>query len=117
VIEKNLSETLADAFPITKAPTRIPGHPSVGTVWRWTRKGCRGVRLQTWKVGGKRVTTDKAVDDFLARLNPQHPPEDRLDLSGSVVAMPHHATGNDGIHTVAVEPQSTEENCGDVREN
>jgi hypothetical protein len=43
----------------------IPGSPHISTVWRWTRRGVRGVLLETFSVGGKRFTSVEAVRRFL----------------------------------------------------
>ena len=40
--------------------------PSCATWWRWWRKGVRGVRLATLVIGGRRFTTQKAVEEFIA---------------------------------------------------
>jgi hypothetical protein len=36
------------------------------TVWRWTKRGVRGVKLETFSVGGKRFTTQEARARFAA---------------------------------------------------
>jgi hypothetical protein len=41
-------------------------HPS--TLWRWARKGIRGVRLDYVRLGRSIVTTRRALSDFAARL-------------------------------------------------
>ncbi len=50
-------------------------HPSVLT--RWSDKGInvngRRVYLHTWRVGGTRMTTRAAVEQFLAALNADSP--------------------------------------------
>jgi hypothetical protein len=43
--------------------------PNLATVWRWSDRGVRGVKLETWMVGGRKVTTPAAVDRFLAALS------------------------------------------------
>jgi hypothetical protein len=49
---------------------RSYGHkPSVATVWRWARKGLRGHRLATIRVGRLYRTTITAVHDFVERLS------------------------------------------------
>jgi hypothetical protein len=46
------------------------GHkPSVATVWRWARKGLRGHRLATIRVGRLYRTTIAAVHQFVERLS------------------------------------------------
>ena len=48
----------------------------IATLHRWWLRGVRGVRLRTWLVGGVRVTTESAVEEFLDRLNnPGLPPD------------------------------------------
>lgn len=37
---------------------------AVSTCWRWALKGVRGVRLETFNLGGKRMTTDPAFRRF-----------------------------------------------------
>lgn len=40
---------------------------NVSTVWRWAQRGVKGVRLETFCVGGRRYTTREAWDRFVAR--------------------------------------------------
>ncbi|MCE9552868.1 MAG: DUF1580 domain-containing protein [Planctomycetes bacterium] len=40
--------------------------PSYATWWRWWRHGVHGVRLETVRVGGRRLTSAAAVRRFLA---------------------------------------------------
>jgi len=45
---------------------RITGQkPHVSTIWRWCLKGCKGVRLESICIGGKRFVTAAAIDDFI----------------------------------------------------
>lgn len=55
---------------ITEAAKLVPGRVHISTCWRWINRGVRGHRLQTWMIGGLRKTTREALEDFLARLNP-----------------------------------------------
>ena len=49
--------------------------PSPAKCWRWYTQGIKGVRLQTWLVGGSRLTSIVAVREFIeARTNPQPQP-------------------------------------------
>ena len=43
--------------------------PDIATLWRWWARGVRGVKLDTWLIGGRRVTTEIAVNEFLDRLS------------------------------------------------
>lgn len=38
------------------------------TAWRWALKGISGVRLPTWRLGGKRWTTREAVEWWSEQL-------------------------------------------------
>ena len=56
------------------------------TVWRWVRTGLRGVRLETIRMGQRHVTSEQAIDRFIARytavcepdaeIRPRHRQED-----------------------------------------
>jgi len=41
----------------------------VATVWRWTTRGCRGIRLASFSVGSRRFTTDEAFARWIAAIN------------------------------------------------
>lgn len=43
--------------------------PNYFRVWQWTKRGARGVRLETRRVGREIVTSVEAVERFLARIN------------------------------------------------
>lgn len=67
---------------------RDGNRPDLSTLWRWAMRGCRGQRLQTWFIGGRRVTTEAAVNDFLARLaSPQDSKQPEEVGSGHRLAM------------------------------
>lgn len=54
----------AEAIPIAKARKHIPGRPGTSTVWRWVLYGCRGIKLDSFLVGGQRFTTRAAIEKF-----------------------------------------------------
>jgi hypothetical protein len=43
--------------------------PHAETVSRWARKGCRGVRLETVMLGGRRYSSAEAVNRFISQLS------------------------------------------------
>ena len=57
------------------AATRLPElrrngrSPHLTTMVRWSFHGCRGIRLETARQGGRRVTSREAVARFLNQLN------------------------------------------------
>jgi hypothetical protein len=90
----NERTTSADSDPdrqisLTQA-SRLPevqcnGHgPNVATLWRWTVKGVRGIKLESSLVGGRRVTTPAAVRRFVAALS--NPRDQRPSPAHSVAA-------------------------------
>jgi len=58
--------SLADAARALPAVHGRRVHPS--TLWRWARKGIRGVRLDYARLGRSIVTTRAALTDFATRL-------------------------------------------------
>lgn len=40
--------------------------PHVSTLWRWCEKGCKGVKLDSVYIGGKRYVTISAIARFVA---------------------------------------------------
>lgn len=72
---------------------RFSRRPNVATIWRWTIKGVRGVRLKTIALGRFRYTTQSALERFIAETSEnvpnergQMPVEDRPDFSASELA-------------------------------
>ena len=51
--------------PLSKSG--IPGSPSLPTLWRWRRKGVKGVKLETVSIGTRVYTSREAVARFIER--------------------------------------------------
>jgi hypothetical protein len=68
------TETL---IPLTKVPRYIhsPSPPHLSTVMRWVLRGVGNppVKLATVKVGGRRYTTQVAIDAFISATSSQTP--------------------------------------------
>ena len=63
------SETLLSLTDATKALPRIDGkRPHISTLWRWCRKGLRGVRLEYVRVGHRVCTSQAALSRFTNNL-------------------------------------------------
>ena len=57
-------------------PRRRKGRPcAVSTVFRWAQRGCRGVRLETVRIGGTKCTSLEALQRFCERLSRADSPE------------------------------------------
>lgn len=65
-IDNEEAMSLAEA---AKSLPRVNGRrPSLSTLWRWCRKGLKGVRLDYLRVGRKIVTSREAMNRFFAAL-------------------------------------------------
>lgn len=50
-------------------PRRRAGkRPHIATLYRWSERGCRGVRLETLQIGGTRCTSREALQRFCETL-------------------------------------------------
>jgi hypothetical protein len=68
--EIRLDEQLITLTEAAKHLPRIDGRKvSVCTLWRWCRRGLRGVRLEYVRVGRKICTTHEALMRFFAELS------------------------------------------------
>jgi Protein of unknown function (DUF1580) len=58
---------LLDEPPLSlaEAARLLPKRPNPATLWRWRKKGVRGVRLQTILIGGRRYVTRAALQQFI----------------------------------------------------
>lgn len=50
---------------ITQGASELPGRPHVASLWRYRTTGCRGVKLETILVGGRRFTSREALQRFV----------------------------------------------------
>ena len=44
---------------------------NTATAWRWATKGCRGHKLESVAIGGRRVTSQEAFNRFISATNPE----------------------------------------------
>lgn len=56
---------------LSEASHRLPGRPSLPTVWRWCTAGCRGIRLEAVRLGRRWCVTPEALHAFGAALAEQ----------------------------------------------
>ncbi len=54
---------------MAQAANSLSNRPAVSTLWRWSSRGVKGVKLQTLVVGGRRYTTPEYLSEFVARLS------------------------------------------------
>lgn len=60
----DLSQETLLTFP--QAAATLPGRPHVSTLHRWRLRGVRGVKLETCLIGGRRYTSQEALERFSA---------------------------------------------------
>ncbi len=64
------SESVGTLAEVAGKLPRLGGRQiHTSTLWRWTSRGIRGVRLEHVKLGGRIVTSLEAVQRFSERLN------------------------------------------------
>lgn len=56
-----------DLLTLSEAAKLLPGHPHLSTIHRWRLRGARGVRLETVVIGGRRYTSQSALEEFVAK--------------------------------------------------
>ena len=75
-----------ELLPVPLAVERETGtRPNPSTCWRWSTKGIKGVVLETWMLGGRRVTNRTSVRRFIERrslstVSSDHPDATRIAL-------------------------------------
>ncbi len=68
-------------------PRRRAGKkPAIETLYRWSQRGCRGVRLETVQIGGTRCTSREALQRFFDALT------ERADGTASQPTLPATAS-------------------------
>jgi hypothetical protein len=56
----------ASRHPLLRRPGKLLHRSAIE---RWRTKGCRGVVLETFKIGGTRYTTAEAIERFIERCS------------------------------------------------
>ena len=89
-----------DFLSLSDACGLFPTKPSRNTVVRWATKGVYGVRLQTCRYGGKRLTRKVWIDEFNAALLKNSPSDKPIDAPVKTAARSTAADKLDamGIH-------------------
>ena len=68
-------------IPLSDAPKHLPAKNGkrihLATVYRWIMRGVQGVKLESLKVGGGRVTSVEALQRFAERLSSDGAPISR----------------------------------------
>lgn len=81
----NGEEVLTFVEAAAKLPRLNGKRPHASTLWRWGRRGLRGIRLEVRRVGGRFCTSIEALDRFSKELA-------EIDLPDRPAAPAKHAT-------------------------
>ena len=54
-----------DLCSLPEAAKLLPNRPHASSVWRWSKRGVGGVKLETLKIGSQVFTSAQAVTRFL----------------------------------------------------
>ena len=68
---------------LAKTASVVPSRPHVATLYRWWRRGVRGIKLETVVIGGRRYTSLEALQRFADRLSEATP-----TAPGNIVRQP-----------------------------
>ena len=60
-----LTETVCT---LKEVPALLPTRPCFQTVWRWTNRGVKGHKLETYKIGQQLLTSHESVHRFLEAI-------------------------------------------------
>ncbi len=64
-----LDESVLTLSEAARALPPLDGkRPHSSTIWRWARKGLRGIKLEVRRIGGRFVTSREALERFSQRL-------------------------------------------------
>ena len=69
--------TSEDVLAINDVPATLPNRPHVATIWRWVKRGSRGVKVETVCMGGRRYTS-KAALSLCSKIPLEPPPSCRV---------------------------------------
>jgi hypothetical protein len=75
VLKALLEVIFADGpiIDLKKFAKNLPSRPHLSTVYRWTNRGLHGVKLGTFKLGGRRYTSRELVLRFVTELGDPSP--------------------------------------------
>lgn len=60
--------TFQDWMTLRQAAKELPTRPHVSTVYRWCLKGCRGMRLEHQRIGGRIIVSREGLRRFIESL-------------------------------------------------
>jgi len=98
--------TTETPLSLTEAAATIPKldgkRPCVSTIWRWCRKGIRGIPLEYARLGHRVVTSREALARFADRLVEADAQRDEKRSAGAK------------CHAVAPKPRTSKQRARDI---
>lgn len=74
--------------------------PHISTIWRWCSKGCKGIRLESIYIGGKRYVTVSAIERFIEALSQ---PDDSSATARGITPASPAVSGHDARRRAEIE--------------
>jgi hypothetical protein len=94
-----MNDFTAERYSFAQVAQRLD--VSLPTVWRWALKGCKGVVLESFCIGGRRYTTGECVSQFIkattAAASGAPPPQRKNRQARASIRRAHQDLDNDGI--------------------
>lgn len=92
------SDPLEELMLVTKAIQILPFRTHPSTLIRWSKRGVGGVKLETVRVGGRRLVSRRALMDFINTLTKA--------VDGDVASAPTQSTRRRSIDAAERELES-----------
>ena len=99
-IDPNKEKLLSLAEAAKKLPRINNKRPAISTLWRWCRKGIRGVKLDYVRVGRNIATSHEAMGRFFVALADADEP---LDESKETLLIPLRRRDKSGQREKSIE--------------
>jgi len=56
-----------DVITLKDVAALLPTRPCFATIWRWSKRGLKGLKLETYRIGQQHLTSKQAVHRFLEK--------------------------------------------------
>ena len=63
------SQSSPELLSLADAATGLPSRPHASTLWRWAKRGIKGIHLRLEIVGGRYFVAPEALSDFLGKVS------------------------------------------------
>lgn len=73
-----IGNPIEEFISLAEAARLIPGRPHLSTFYRWRTRGVNGIKLETVRIGGRRMISRSALVQFITAVTAavdQHDPK------------------------------------------